>query len=158
MFLGHIMLQLLFSCNSCHMRFYSPMLNVLNFYIRTFSSMCAAPYMAHLCNSFIMCLPDMSLRHFLNNFGIAPVVPITTVTSVFYIPHALYFFLLLWHFYIVNSNISFTVPYEVAYSVTLSRLLNAFLLSWSEGSSILIKFCECLMNRIKCKTEARYRK
>jgi hypothetical protein len=47
--------------------------------------------------------------------------------------HALYFSLLLWYYSNVNANISFSVTYEVVYSVNLSRLLKVWLLSWSES-------------------------
>ena len=70
-----------------------PMLNVLYFYIITFTSMCADPNMALFCNSLNLCFPGMLLRYFLNKFEIVPFAPITTnVTPLVYIPHKLYFF------------------------------------------------------------------
>ena len=59
-------------------------LNVLYFYISTFRSMCAVPYMAVFCSSFTSYFTGMFLTYFLNDFEIVPVVPIITgITFVF---------------------------------------------------------------------------
>ena len=54
------------------------MLNLLNFYISTFRSMCAVPNMAVFCSSFTSCFPGMLLTYFLNDSEIVPVAPIIT--------------------------------------------------------------------------------
>ena len=53
-------------------------LNLLNFYISTFRSMCAVLNMAVLCSSLTSCFPGMLLVYFLNNFEIVPVALIIT--------------------------------------------------------------------------------
>ena len=61
-----------------------PVLNLLYFYISTFRSMLAVRNMAVLCSSLTSCFPGMLLTYFLNDFEIAPVVPIITgITFVF---------------------------------------------------------------------------
>ena len=61
-----------------------PVLNLLDFYIITFRSMCAVPNMAVFCSSFTSCFPGMLLTYFLNYFEIVPVTPIITgITFVF---------------------------------------------------------------------------
>ena len=53
------------------------------FYISTFWSMCAMPYMA-VFSSLLMCFPGMLLWYFLNDFDIVPIAPIRTgITFVF---------------------------------------------------------------------------
>ena len=42
-------------------------LNLLNFYISTFRSMCAVPDMAVFCSSLTSCFPGMLLTYFLND-------------------------------------------------------------------------------------------
>jgi len=58
------------------------MLNVLYFYMSTFRSMCAVPNMSVLCNSLTSCSPVMLLRYFLEDFGLFPVVPISSGVTV----------------------------------------------------------------------------
>jgi len=62
-------------------------LNLLYFYISTFRSVCAVPYMAVFCSSLTLWFPGMLLTYFLNVFEIVPFAPIITG-----IPHALYFY------------------------------------------------------------------
>ena len=60
------------------------MLIILYFYISTFRDLCALPNMAVFCSSLIVCLPDMLLRYFLNDFDMVPFAPVTTgISSVF---------------------------------------------------------------------------
>ena len=60
-----------------------PVLNLLNFYISTFRSMCAVPNMTVFCSSLTSCFPGMLLTHFLNDFEIVPVAP--SITGITYI-------------------------------------------------------------------------
>jgi hypothetical protein len=61
-----------------------PVLAVLYFYVSTFRSMCAVPYMAVFCSSRNSWFPSMLLKYFLNNFELVPVAPIITdITLVF---------------------------------------------------------------------------
>ena len=61
-----------------------PVLNLLNFYISTFWSVCAVPNMAVFWSSLTSYLPGMLLTYFLNDFEIVPVAPIITgITFVF---------------------------------------------------------------------------
>ena len=53
-------------------------LNLLYFYISTFSSMCAVPNMAVFCSSLTSWFPGMLLTYFLNVFEIVPVAPVIT--------------------------------------------------------------------------------
>ena len=65
-------------------------LNLLYFYISTFSSMCAVPNMAVFCGSLTSCFPGMFLTYFPNDFEMVPVASIITGYHLrFYIPHAL---------------------------------------------------------------------
>ena len=68
-----------------------PALALLYFYVSTFQSMCAVPYVAVFCSSFTSWFPGMLLIYFLNDFEMVPVAPIITgITLVVYLPHALY--------------------------------------------------------------------
>ena len=58
-------------------------LNLLNFYISTFRSVCAVPNMAVFCSSLTSLLLGTLLKYFLNDFEIVPVVPIITATLLF---------------------------------------------------------------------------
>ena len=60
-----------------------PMLNVSYFYISTSQSVCAL-YVTVLC-SYMMHLPGMLLRYFLNEFEINAVSPIITGINLFYL-------------------------------------------------------------------------
>ena len=62
-----------------------PVLNLLQFYISTFRSMCALPNMAVFCSSLTSWIPGTLLNYFLNNFEMVPVAPFTTtgITFVF---------------------------------------------------------------------------
>jgi hypothetical protein len=53
-----------------------PMSNRLYFYVSPFRSVRAVPNMAVFRSSLICCFPAMTLRYFLNDFGMIPVAPI----------------------------------------------------------------------------------
>jgi hypothetical protein len=56
MFLGYIMLELLFICNLCFTNIISPEKYVVYFYLSTFRSVRAVPNMDFFWNSLISCL------------------------------------------------------------------------------------------------------
>jgi len=56
----------------------SMVINVFYFYICTFSSLCAVPYMAVVCSSSVSCFPGMLRRSILHDFDMVPVAPINT--------------------------------------------------------------------------------
>ena len=71
-------------------------LNLFNFYISTFRSMCAVPNMAVFCSPLTSWFPGMLLTYFLNVFEIVPVAPIITgITFVYYYYYYYYYYLLL---------------------------------------------------------------
>jgi hypothetical protein len=51
--------------------------------------MCAVPSMAVLCSSVVLCLPNMLLKYFLNDFEMVPVVPVITDITPFFL-HSIY--------------------------------------------------------------------
>jgi len=73
---------------------YVSVLNLLYFYISTFRSMCAVPNIAVFWSSLTSCIPGMLLTYFLNDFEIAPAVPIITDISFVFTFHKRCFFLL----------------------------------------------------------------
>ena len=59
-----------------------PVLNVLNFYMNTFLSMCSVPSVAVFCSSMIPCVPHLLLRDFLNDFDLFPIIIIICIIIV----------------------------------------------------------------------------
>jgi len=57
---------------------FRPWNTCLYFHINTFRSRCAAPNMAVVCNSLILCFPDMLFTYCLSDFQMIPVAPIIT--------------------------------------------------------------------------------
>ena len=67
------------------------MLNVLYFYVNTFRSMCALPYMGVFSSSVISCFPSMLLKYCLKDCEMVTVAPLLFLVSLF-LPYAPYFY------------------------------------------------------------------
>ena len=106
-------------------------LNLLCFYISTFRSMCAVPYMAVFCSSLTSWFPSMLLTYFLNVFEIVPVAPIITgITFVltFHMPcisivRSLYFRILLASFLITFLSHEIATSINIHFRFSLSRII-----------------------------------
>ena len=62
----------------------SPMINVLFFYVRTFTVICAVTNIVVFYSSLMSCLPVMLFRHFLNDFQVVLFIPVIIgITFVF---------------------------------------------------------------------------
>ena len=114
-----------------------PVLNLLYFYISTFRSMCAVPYMAVFCSSLTSCFPGMLLTYFLNDSEKVPVAPIITgITFVF-----------TFHMRCISIVRSFTIIIIIISSSSSNSISSS---SSSSNSSIAVysrpKYYPCLLD------------
>jgi len=127
-----------------------PTLNVLYFYISTFGGKCAVPHMAVFCSSLILCSPGMSLRYFLSDFEMVPVVPIITCITFVFIFHmccisflgSLHFKIFFSFFLITFLSPHTALPINIHLPFPLSQIMSSLL------SGMVLSFCTCWFHKM----------